>query len=282
MSGTRRSGAASGAVRELGPTERDLGPRLASVIRTTRRSLGWSIHELGHRAGVAPAQVSRIERGEARHGHVDDAARLLDVLGVRLDVAIRPPVLLGDPGQRDTAHARVIAYATRHLEREGIVTEREVPIGADRVRGWIDILGSDVRRDVLMIGEGKGDMDDVGALERQISWYEREAPHVARRLGWPVHRHRITIVAMLATRRNVEVVRANRDILRDRFDGSAAELRAILAGTVRPRTGRFLAFVDPLRRGPGWLIGTPLERGRPVVRYADARSLVERLRAARG
>ena len=191
-------------------------------------------------------------------------------------------MLVEPPDQRDAAHARVIAYATRQLGRAGVAIEREVPIGADRVRGWIDILGSDVHRDALVICEGKGDLDDVGALERQVSWYEREAPHVARRLGWPVHRHRITLVAMLATRHNVEVVRANNDLLRGPFDGSAAELRAILAGTAAPRTGRFLVFVDPLRRGPAWLIGTPLERGRPVAPYATAPSFVGHLRGGRG
>jgi transcriptional regulator with XRE-family HTH domain len=281
MTATKGSGAPPVVARQLGPVERDMGPRLASVIHSTRRALGWSIHELGHRAGVAPAQISRIERGEARHGHIDDVARLADALGVRLDVVIRPPVLMEPPDQHDAAHARVVAYATRHLGRAGIVIEREVPIGADRVRGWIDILGSDPRRDTLVVGEGKGDLDDVGALERQISWYEREAPAVARRLGWPVHRDRITLVAMLASRHNVELIRANRDLLRSRFDGSAAELRAILAGTAAPRTGRFLVLVDPLRRGPAWLIGTPLERGRPVAPYATARSFVEHPRGGR-
>ncbi len=304
--------------RRPGPAEATLGPRIAALVRTTRTQLGWTQGELGGRAGVSRTQVWRIERGLSGHGRVDEVARLLDAVEARVDLQVRPPVLIGAPAQRDAAHARVVAYTTRHLGRTGITIAREVPIGADRVRGWIDILGTDASRDADFVVECKGDLDDVGSLERQVSWYEREAPLAARRLGWPHRRHRLVLVTMLATRHNVELVRANRELLRERFPLPVAALRSLLGdkgappgdkgappgdeaapprplrvptrplrvptrplrvptGPLRVPPGplRALAFVDPARRGPGWLIATPLGPGRPVVPYDDARSFLE-------
>jgi transcriptional regulator with XRE-family HTH domain len=262
--------------RRPGPVEALLGPRIAEIIVATRRKLGWAQRELAERAGISRAKVARIELGHGNHGRIDEAARLLDALGVRVDLQVRPPVLVGAPSQRDAAHARVVAYTSRHLQQAGVVVAREVPIGADRVRGWIDIVGTADELDATLIVECKTDLDDVGALERQVAWYEREAPWVARRLGWPTRRRQIVIVTMLATHHNVELVRSNRPLLQERFPLSVPGLRLVLAGE-RPPAGplRTVAFVDPGRRGPGWLIQTPLGPGRPVAPYDDARAFLE-------
>ena len=262
--------------RRPGPVESSLGPRMAGIILETRRRLGWTQRMLEERAGVSRTQIYRIERRRSGHGRVDEVARLLDALGVRLEIGVSPPVSIGAPAQRDAAHARVVNYTARHLQRAGIAVAHEVPISADRVRGWIDILGSDARRDVLFVVECKSDLHDVGALERQVAWYEREAPWAAHRLGWAARRKAVLIVTMLPTSRNTETIRANRSVLKERFPFPVTALRSLLDGsTAPPGPLRALAFVDPGRRGPGWLLPTPLGPGRPVVRYEDARAFLE-------
>jgi transcriptional regulator with XRE-family HTH domain len=264
--------------RSKGPVEASLGPRIAQVIHESRSALGWTQEELGDRANVSQAQVSRIECGWAGHGRVDEAARILDALGVRADLVLRAPVLIGAPSQQDAAHARVLAYEVR---RAGLAVEREVPIGADRVRGWIDLLAWHEPRRTLVVVEVKGDMDDVGSLERQVRWYEREAPWAARRLGWRPERV-VTIAALLATDHNVRVVRANRELLGEGFPWSPTAAAGLLRGDPQPDGPmRALVFVDPARRGPAWMLPTPLGPGRPVVPYLDARAFVEARRRTR-
>jgi len=260
----------------VGPVEATLGPRVAEIIDTTRRRLGWSEEELSRRAGVSRSQLSRIVNGHRGHGTVDEAARLLDAMGARAELAVRLPVLIGGPSQHDAAHARVLAYAARHLERTGLTISREVPIGGDRLRGWIDLMGLEQPRRLLMVVEGKGDIDDLGALERRVSWYEREAPWAARRLGWGTPRGQVLLVAALATQHNADFVRNNRDALHARFPDPVGRLAEYLAATTSPVPAlHVLAFVDPARRGRGWLLRSPLETGRPVLPYADARAFVD-------
>ena len=262
--------------RPAGPVEATLGPRIADLIGTTRRRLGWSESELGMRAGVSRSQVSRIVHGHRGHGRIDEAARLLDAMGARVELTVRPPVLIGGPFQRDAAHARVLAYVSRHLERAGLIVAREVPIGADRVRGWIDLMGFDGSRRAVLIVEGKGDLDDLGAIERQVTWYQREAPWAARRLGWGPPRSQLILVAALATQHNADFVRANREALRTRFPDPTGRLTEHLAARESPLPElHVLGFVDPARRGPAWLLRSPLETGRPVLPYADARAFLD-------
>ena len=197
-------------------------------------------------------------------------------MGARVELTVRPPVLIGGPLQRDAAHARVLAYVSRHLERAGLIVAREVPIGADRVRGWIDLVGLDRPRRAILVVEGKGDLNDLGALERQVAWYEREAPWAARRLGWGPPRSQLLLVAALATQHNAGFVRANREALHARFPDPIGRLAEHLGAQASPVPAlHVLAFVDPARRGPAWLLRSPLETGRPVLPYADAHAFLE-------
>lgn len=267
--------------RRAGPAQASLGPRIADLIDTTRRQLGWSEEELGRRSGVSRSQVSRIVHGHRGHGRIDEAARLLDTMGARIELTIRPPVLIGAPSQHDAAHARVLAYASRHLERAGLTLSREVPIGGDRVRGWIDLMALDGPRRLVVIVEGKGDLSDLGALERQVTWYEREAPWAARRLGWERPRSQMVLVAALATRHNAEFVRDNRAALKARFPDPVGHLTGHLGAKTSPVPAlHVLAFVDPARRGPAWLLRSPLEPGRPVLPYADSRAFLDGRRSS--
>lgn len=53
--------------------------RFGANVRASRRERGWTQEELAHRTGLAPVQVSRIERG-VREIRLTTLLRLLDAL----------------------------------------------------------------------------------------------------------------------------------------------------------------------------------------------------------
>jgi transcriptional regulator with XRE-family HTH domain len=276
--------------RRGGPAERDLAPSVGRALRDGRRRLATSQRALAAVAQVPQSTICRLERGQPVSITLEEVGRLFDSLAVRLEVIARPPLVDGGPSVRDAVHARILGYVERHLRRAGLDTAREVPIGDGRVRGWIDLLAWRPPDRLVVVAEIKGDVVDIGALERQIAWYEREAWAAARSLGWRPARV-IVAAFLLSTQRNAEVVRMEGEALRRRFPVPPTDLRAELVDdrrsvppAVRSGTARraaTLAFVDPLRRGSSWLLPTPLFGGRPVLPYADARELRARLDSRR-
>ena len=273
-----------------GPAERDLAPSVGRALRDGRRRLAMSQRALAAVANVPQSTICRLERGQLVSITLAEVGRLFDGLAIRLEVTARPPLIAGGPAVRDAVHARILGYVERRLRRAGLETAREVPIGGGRVQGWIDLLAWRPADGLVVVAEIKGDVVDIGALERQVAWYEREAWAAARALGWRPAR---LIVAglLLSTRHNAEIVRLEAESLRRRFPAPPTDLRSELVDyrrplppTARPGTpGRAatLAFVDPLRRGSSWLLPTPLFGGRPVLPYADARELRARLGSRR-
>ena len=59
------------------------------AVRELRLALGLSQREVARRAGVAAATISRLESGEVMPA-VDSLARISEVLGARLELAIVP------------------------------------------------------------------------------------------------------------------------------------------------------------------------------------------------
>jgi transcriptional regulator with XRE-family HTH domain len=257
---------------EVGQVERRLGGFVGKAIRDGRRSLGLTQRALATRAGVSQTAVSRAERGVVEYVSILETARILDALDVRLDVAVHHPYRIGGPAARDAVHLRLMSYAARRLGRCGFEVAREVPVGTGRVLGWMDLLGWRPNDRALLVVEVKGDLTDVGALERQVAWYEREAWNAARSMGW--RPSRIVVAALaLASRHNDAAVRAHSDALGRRFPGRPSRLAAIVAGEGPLPGERILAFVDPHRRQRTWLLPTPLSGGRPVLPYASADDL---------
>lgn len=267
--------------RSQGPVARLLESAVGPAIRQNRLRLGWTQRDLAREAQLSQSAVSRAERSITEAVSLAEAGQMLDALGVRVDMAIRAPLVSGGPAERDAAHARLVTYAESRLRRAGCQVAREVPIGSDRVRGWIDLLAWRAHDRLLIVVEVKADVDDLGALERQVSWYEREAWDAARRLGWRPARVAVVVLA-LASRRNAELVRRHVDVLRRRFPTAPAGLSSVLAGRSVGMPVRALAFVDPLRRVAGWLLPTPVSGGRPVLPYADAADLRSRHATPRG
>jgi len=121
-----------------------------------------------------------------------------------------------------------------------------------RWRGWIDLLAFDRRTATLIIIEIKTVIDDMGAIERQIGWYERSVRRVARDLGWQPRRI-VTWFLVLSTADNEGSLLLNRDVVGRAFPIGSAEMDTLLHdfGMVWP-PGRALALIDPARRGRSW------------------------------
>ncbi|HET9085796.1 MAG TPA: helix-turn-helix transcriptional regulator, partial [Candidatus Limnocylindrales bacterium] len=122
---------------------------------------------------MSRAYIASIEGGRANPS-LEVVHRLGAALGLELQIVGRRPVVLNSPAQRDAVHAWCSGYVGRRLARIGLDVRREVTIVRGRTRGWIDLLAYDARQRLLLVVEVKTWMDDLGALERQLDWYERE------------------------------------------------------------------------------------------------------------
>jgi transcriptional regulator with XRE-family HTH domain len=152
---------------------------IAGAVRELRTALGWSQAELARRAGASQSVVSRIESGKLAGLSFAAATRLLEAMGGRLLVDVDRPYLGQRRLQRDAAHVRCVGHVARRLERAGWYVAREVEVGGDRSRGWIDVLAFHPRSRLVLVIEVKTELHDLGQVERQLGWYEREAwlPH---------------------------------------------------------------------------------------------------------
>ncbi len=165
--------------------------------------------DLARAVGVSRPHISAIEIGRA-NPTLDLVDRICEVLGIELELLSRRPVVIGAPRQRDLLHARCSGYVDRRLRRAGWETRREVEVVHARSHGWIDLVAYEPRTRTLLIIEVKTRLDDVGAIERQLSWYEREATEVAARHGW----RPLRVVSWLVILATDEVTAQSRQIAR--------------------------------------------------------------------
>lgn len=240
------------------------------ACRTTRHRLDITQEQLGDAVGLSRGYIGRIECGTA-NPTMEQVERIADALGLQLALATSPPIFLGERQQHDLVHARCTSYVERRLERAGWLVEREVDASRERVHAWIDLLAFDPRTGTLLIIEVKTRIDDVGGLERQLGWYERQAIRVASEHGW---RPRVvgTWVLALASGEVEDVHRTNRRSIARMLPGGALHMAAVTRAEVAP-VPRSLALIDPTSRRQEWLMRTRLDGRRgaaPFVGYADA------------
>lgn len=255
-------------------TDRVLLVAMGRSIRAARRLLGITQRELSRRTGISQPHISAIERGRVSELTFTTAEILLRALGVVVTVRFDLPIVAGGLRQRDAVHARCVGYVRRRLERDGWEVRTEVEIAGGRSRGWIDVLAYHPVEHVLLIIEVKTEVADVGAIDRQLGWYEREAWAAARDFGW---RPRAVTGALLvlATEENDSRIRANREVLAGGYELRAARLAEFVhAPMTLPRRGaRGLAMIDPSSRRRDWLRPTVSDGRRsppPYRDYADA------------
>ncbi len=120
--------------------------------------------------------------------------------------------------------------------------------------------------------EVKTELLDIGAVERQLGWYEREAPRAARMLGWRTSSV-VSALVLLETAYNDETVRLNASALVMAFPTRAREFHVLTWTGQPPATaGPALAMIDPRSRGRRWAKATILDGRRspaPYENYAD-------------
>lgn len=268
---------------------KELDRQLIDTVRTTVRNgrdlVGWSQRELSRRSGVVQSLLSRIERGQVDDLRLSDVDRLLSALGIRYWLGVEPPTGFGRR-RSDAVHARCSGFVHRRLGAGGWLIEREVEIGSDRSRGWIDILAFHADSGLLLVIEVKTELHDLGAIERSLNWYRREAWAAARRFGW---RPTTVATALLVLQSVVNDARisADRAVFGAAFSGRATQLRGLIEGSADLRglrndsdgTGNdgFLAMIDPHSRRATWLRATTADGRRTAAPYADYIDALQRL-----
>ena len=221
--------------------------------------------------------VSRFERGIPQAVTLDATERMFEALGVRAQLHVELPVVDGDRRQIDAVHAWACAHVGRRLTSLGWNVRHEVEIGVGRFRGWIDVLGYREADRALLTNEVKTDLPDIGGLQRTTSWYEREAWHAARRIGWRPIRQVVAVLALDS--QEVEGrIRANRAILAAAFPAGAHALSAWLVQPGQMPAGRCLALIDPASRAQRWLRPSRSEGRRTRSRYVNYTDAAEHLR----
>jgi transcriptional regulator with XRE-family HTH domain len=247
-----------------------------------RAALSKHPHDAGHSqqapaaaAGVSRSLVAEIEAGRANPS-LEVVSRLGDALGLELEILGRQPVVIGTR-VRDAVHARCSGYTDRRLRTAVWQTAREVEVTGAGAHGWIDVLAFDPRTGALLIIEVKTRLDDIGAVERRLAWYERQAIRVARDLGW-APRSVSTWLLLLASDEVDASVGLYRDTLRIAFPRRATELRVDIAHPQNMSTGtRGLALIDPTSRRRDWLIPTRSDGRRTRLPYRDYADAARRL-----
>ena len=240
---------------------------LGDVVRTTRLPLGWTQRELSRRSGVPQSQISQLERHRISDVRLTDVHSILVALGVRYRLILDPPIVEARM-QADLVHARCSAHVERRLQAAGWRTAREVEIGSDRSRGWIDLLAWHPESRVLLVIEIKSEIHDLGAIERAMNWYQREAWAAGRRLGW-LPRRVGSALLVLQSEVNDRTIAINRDVLAATFPQRADGLARIVGGATDKADGRNLAMIDPRSHRARWLRATRVDGRRTSAPYAD-------------
>jgi len=221
---------------------------------------------LADAVGVSRAYIAAIESGRANPS-LDLVVRVADRLGIEIDLVAREPLVLARP-QHDLVHARCSGYIDRRLRRAGWHVRREVEAVHGRSHGWIDLLAFDPRTGTLAIIEVKTRVDDLGAIERQLGWYERSARALAGQFGWRP-RNVVGWLLILASDEVDVAIRANHDALVAAFPMRAVEMARVVSGEVPPGSGRALALIDPSSRRREWLLKSRSDGRRTPARYRD-------------
>ena len=249
---------------------------VADLVKETRALLGWTQRELAARADTSQSTVQRIETAASSL----DLAVIVEVLaamGVRIALDLDGRHLEDRRRQRGALHGRLNGYVARRLEGDQWATATEVQLGEGVPKGWIDVLAYREADRSLIVEESKTEIGDLGALQRSLSFYAREAWSAAAQLGW----RPVRLVVVLVALDTVAVARRladERDLVARVFPGRVADAAAWLRDPGRQApTGWVLATADPARRRAAWLGATTLGTRRRPPAYDDYAQAASRL-----
>lgn len=157
--------------------------RLGLVARMLRQRQQIRQQDLGERAGVGRAKVSRLERGEASSLTLGTILAVFAALEGRVDLH---PMWRGAALDRllDEGHARLMSRVVEVLKSAGWATEVEVSFAHYGERGAIDILAWHAPSRTALVVEVKTELGSVEGLLRPLDVKVRLAPDICRkRLG---------------------------------------------------------------------------------------------------
>lgn len=272
-----------GDVRAIDAPARHLLERIASTIRDARLGRRWSQRRLAQASGCSQSMISRIERRAVRNLSIGTLVRILRVLDVDYDLRLMPPRFEAPP-IRDRAHARCVAWVAGRLKRSGFLVATEVEVGGGRWRGFVDVLAMHPSARLLLVIEVKTEIDDIGAIDRQLGSYVEVAWPAANGLGWRP-RGATGLLVLLATRDSDRRLQEHRGYFDRGFALRARELHEIFGvpGRKLPARGdRGLAMIDPASRRRNWLMPTAIDGRRTPARYLDRRDFLRAAGIRRG
>jgi transcriptional regulator with XRE-family HTH domain len=262
----------------MGEAERALRLVVPLAVRDTRRALRWTQTELGASIAVSQSQISRFERGRPHAMSLAEVGAALDVLGIRLLFSLEPPHAI--PLQRDAAHARCLAYATRRLRAADWHVRHEVAVREGTRFGWIDILAWNGGTRSLVVIEIKTELRDVGAIQRTLGWYEKQAIGAAHSIGWRPAMV-ASVLLVLATAANDSTAMENSAIFGQAFPTRATELLRWFRASPRLAIDPGIALLDPRSHRAGWLIPLSIDGRRAALRYANYVDFMAAIRSER-
>lgn len=249
---------------------------VAALVRSTRTGVRMTQRTLSRRSGVSQSRISRLENLVIDDVSLGEVDALMTALNIRYWLGTDVPRVT--KSSRDLIHGWCTAYVARRLLAHGWHVQREVEIGGDRWKGWIDVLAFDSESGVLVVIEVKTEVVDIGAIERSLNWYQREAPRAAQAFQWPVGSVASALL-VLHTAVNERVLIASRQHLSLGFPGRASDLHALICMDRTVAPDRFLALIDPHSRRARWLRPTRSEGSRSSAPYVDYLDAARRLEA---
>lgn len=254
-----------------------IGRECGIAIRSSRIEIGWSQREIAERLHVSQAAISRLEAGTGPYLDARLASAALDLLGIRMQLDGATLGLAGRREQRDLVHAKCCGHVARRLGRLGWDVRQEVEIGTGRYRGWIDVLAYRPTDRSLLCGEIKTEIDDLGRIQRTLTWYERDAWDAARRLGWRPLKV-CSVLVLLCSSENDARTHSNKEILGQAFPARARELGVWIDTPGAAVPPRALAMIDPRSLRAAWLRPTTSDGRRSPAPYANYRAAAEAMR----
>lgn len=199
---------------------RKLDSLVRREVRETRIALGLSQQEVGRRAGMSHAAVSRFETAANASPSLDDVCRLYRAVGLAASLASAPTGVR----VRDAPSLRILARFAG-LVAPPLVLQREVPLpGQGQLRAWDAAIVADRARAFVEVVSRLG---DIQALSRYLAVKLRDDG-----------RSSVLILVVGRTRANNAVLADHREALRAMLplDG-AAVARALRAGTLPAASG---------------------------------------------
>lgn len=208
--GSRQRAIAVGAARG-----RAITATVLSELQSARLDRGLGGADVARAVGLSPAQYSRVERGLTASVSIQQASMLLAAVGLELSVRAYPR---GEP-LRDAAHVALLERLRVRVHRSlRFRTEVPFPSPEDR-RAWDAVVsGTDWRNGV----EAETRPRDRQALERRLALKLRDGDVTSMSL------------LLLDSRHNRDFVRANREVLLERFPVPGRRVLELLSAGVNP------------------------------------------------